>query len=195
MNKKLTTYIESLKVDTISKSRLVLLDQLAAYLKEHSHPKLNFICTHNSRRSHLAQVWAQTMAHYFGVTVHTYSGGTEATAFHPNAVAALERAGFRISEGMGENPRYELTFGPDQEPMICFSKTFDDPFNPKENFAAIMTCDEANEACPIVPGSEVKIPLSYVDPKMSDGTDEQEKTYDLRCREIATEMKYVFSSI
>jgi len=48
---------------------------------------LNFICTHNSRRSHIAQLWVQTAAHYFGIRgVETYSGGTEATEFNSRAV-------------------------------------------------------------------------------------------------------------
>jgi arsenate reductase (thioredoxin) len=171
-------------------------DYISKELKEHNSVKLNFICTHNSRRSHLAQIWTQTAAfHYEIVGVETFSGGTEATAFNPRAVAAIERAGFHVNSPVGKNPRYEVRIAEDTDPMYCFSKTFDDEMNPDNNFAAIMTCSDADENCPFVPGATYRKPVTYRDPKESDGTDHEKETYDERCRQIATEMFYMMSRV
>ena len=186
--------------DSIPEKRKELLREVANYidkeLRENNTVKLNFICTHNSRRSHLAQIWTQTAAAHYKVDgVQTFSGGTEATAFNPRAVAAVERAGFEVRNPGGENPEYEIEHAEDSEPMICFSKTFDDSANPKENFAAIMTCSDADENCPFVPGTSFRKAVTYRDPKESDGTDVEKETYDERCRQIGTEMFYMMSQV
>jgi len=185
---------------SISEERKQTLQEVAKYiskdLNEKDSVKLNFICTHNSRRSHLAQIWTQTASNYYEIEgVETYSGGTEATAFNPRAVAAIERAGFHVKNTVGENPRYEVKFSEDAEPMICFSKKFDDPVNPDKNFAAIMTCSDADENCPFVPGTSFRKAVTYRDPKESDGTDHEKETYDERCRQIGTEMFYMMSQV
>ena len=60
-------------------------------LKNQEIIALNFICTHNSRRSHLSQVWAQALAHHVGInTINCYSGGTEATALFPVVAETLK---------------------------------------------------------------------------------------------------------
>ncbi len=194
MNQKIKEYI-SLLDQPIDEPRKQVLEQLVTYIRESKNPQLNFICTHNSRRSHLSQIWAQVLAHHYGIEVSTFSGGTEATAFHPNAVAALRRAGLNIPEETEENPRYKVSFSEEKEPMICFSKTFDDSVNPSTNFAAVMTCSEADAGCPFVPGASLRIKLFYQDPKVADKTPKEAETYDARCAQIANEMKYIFSSI
>lgn len=193
----LQQYIDHLSpaIEQISHERKGVLQDVVGYVKSSKHPKLNFICTHNSRRSHLGQVWAQTAASFYGVDLNSYSGGTEATAFNPNAIAALKRAGFNISGSQGDNPQYEVRFSDDEAPMICFSKKYDEEPNPKKDFAAIMTCSEADLECPFIPGAAKRIKLLYEDPKVADGTSEQELKYDERCSQIATEMFYVFSQI
>jgi len=188
------------KFDSIPNDRKETLIEVAQYisdeLTEKGEVKLNFICTHNSRRSHLAQIWTQTAAtHYKIEGVETYSGGTEGTAFNPRAVAAIERAGFHVKNPVGENPRYEVNFSEDAEPMICFSKKFNDPENPSEHFGAIMTCSDANENCPFVPGTSFRKAVTYRDPKESDGTDREKVMYDERCRQIGTEMFYMISQV
>jgi arsenate reductase len=202
MYKKLEQYIEELKADfdSITSSRKEKLREVADYIRSKKesgeNAKLNFICTHNSRRSHLAQIWTQTAVYYYGIDdIETYSGGTEATAFNPRAVAAVERAGFKVKKPGSENPEYEVSFGEDTQPMICFSKKFDDEYNPAKNFAAIMTCSDADENCPFVPGAEFRIPITYRDPKKSDGTDIEQEVYDERCKQIASEMFYMMSQV
>lgn len=201
MYPKLKTYITELEsdFDSIPSERKNQLREVADYIRSKKESgetaKLNFICTHNSRRSHLAQIWTQTAAAYYGIeNVETYSGGTESTAFNPRAVAAIKRVGLEVKDPGGDNPRYEVSFSDDAEPMICFSKKFDDEFNPEKSFAAIMTCSDADENCPFVPGAEFRKPITYTDPKEADGTDREAEVYDVRCRQIATEMFYLLRS-
>lgn len=193
--------IKSLKPETISEERKATLQPLIEFVQEkvsnQQDIRINFICTHNSRRSHLSQVWAQTIAAYFNIkNVFCYSGGTEATALFPMAAQALKNSGFLIQElSEGQNPVYSIKYSENAHPVIGFSKKLDDDFNPKSGFAAIMTCDSANEACPFVPGAEKRIPITFEDPKAFDGTPQQAEKYNERSIQIATELFYVFSKI
>lgn len=198
----LEVYIESIskEVHLIPEKRKELLAKLASYIREKSangNPvALNFICTHNSRRSHLSQIWAATAVNYYGLdNISTYSGGTEATAFNPRAVAAMERAGFQIENPGGSNPHYRVSFSSNVTALECFSKTFDDPFNPKKGFAAIMTCSDADENCPFIPGVELRLPLTYNDPKEADDTPEETAKYDERVRQIGREVFYAMQLV
>lgn len=180
------------------KANLEILAEYARTRRAAGEPVLmTFICTHNSRRSHMGQLWAAVAAAHYGIDgVQTYSGGTEATAFNPRAVAALERAGFRIAPTTEPpNPRYQVRFSDAASPQECFSKKYDDPSNPQANFAAVMTCSEADEACPMVAGAALRVSLPYVDPKGSDGTPGETAAYDERAKQIATEMFYLFSKV
>lgn len=187
--------------DIIPPGRKKILHELTRFVQETVSAgrtvNLNFICTHNSRRSHLAQLWAQAAAfHYHIPSVKCFSGGTEATAFHPHAVAALQEAGFdiRVAKG-GNNPVYEVRFSDQQQPVKVFSKRYDDLSNPSGDFAAIMTCSHADDNCPFVPGATKRIAITYEDPKLSDGTPRQSEVYAERVREIGREMLYAFSQI
>lgn len=187
-------------IDAIPQARKELLGRAAGYvssrLAEGQDALLTFICTHNSRRSQMGQLWAAAAAAHFGIDgVRTYSGGTEVTAFNPRAVAALERAGFAVENPGGDNPHYLVTFSRSGPVVECFSKTYDDPFNPSEAFAAIMTCSEADAACPVVLGAAVRAPLRYEDPKVADGTPSETRAYDGRSLQIATEMLYLFLQV
>lgn len=196
---KIEASIQTLDVSSIPNDRKVILNPLTAYIKnklENEQPiALNFICTHNSRRSHLSQVWAQTLAHYVGIkSISCYSGGTEATAMFPMAVETLRNSGFEINKlSEGENPVYSIKYAVNAHPIIGFSKTFDDPFNPKSGFGAIMTCSSADEACPFVGGSDGRFSITYEDPKAFDNSLEQAKKYQERSMQIATELLYVFT--
>jgi arsenate reductase len=193
--------IRALNIDSITVERRAILQPLIDFIQSkaslNKEIRINFICTHNSRRSHLSQVWAQTMAHYFDIkNVFCYSGGTEATALFPMAAETLRNSGFQIKTlSKNENPVYSIKYANNQHPIIGFSKKLDDDFNPKSEFAAIMTCDSANEACPFVPGAEKRIPITFEDPKAFDHTPQQAEKYKERSLQIATELFYVFSQI
>lgn len=199
--KMLNDFISNLDTASITSEREQILSPLVMYVQEKVNNResirLNFICTHNSRRSHLSQIWAQTMAHYFGIkNISCYSGGTEATALFPMVASTLANTGFEVQMlSEGKNPVYGIKFSENEHPVICFSKRMDDDFNPKSDFAAIMTCSQADEGCPFVPGAEKRIPITYNDPKAFDDTPQQAEKYSERSKQIATEMFYVFSQI
>lgn len=184
----------------ISSERKLILENLALYIQQKTDTQtpvqLDYICTHNSRRSHLGQVWAAVAANYFGVPgVTTFSGGTEATALNANVIQALESAGFHIDKTTEtENPVYNIFFD-EHHYSTCFSKKFDDEINPKNNFAAVMTCSDADENCPVIPGCDIRIGTTYNDPKAYDNSPLQNEKYTERSNQIAMECLYVFSKI
>lgn len=201
MNKDILRTIESISKDSIAEERKALLEPLTGYIRKKIEAgqtiRLNFICTHNSRRSHLSQVWAQTMAHYFGIKdVFCYSGGTEATAMFPKVAETLAGQGFSVQKlGEMDNPVYAIKYAENEAPVICFSKEYSSEFNPKKEFGAIMTCNNADQGCPLVIGAEARFPIKYDDPKSSDGTPQQLQIYLERSLQIAAEMFHVFSQI
>lgn len=197
----LENQIQGFSENSISSERKGILQPLIDYIQSkidtNQDVKLNFICTHNSRRSHLSQIWAQTMAFHFGIkNVQCFSGGTEATVMFPKVAETLKIHGFSIEKlSIETNPVYSIKFADNEHPVIGFSKVFDAEFNPKSGFAAIMTCSQADEGCPFIAGAEKRFPIRYEDPKVFDATDLQTEKYSERSIEIATEMKYVFSQL
>jgi arsenate reductase len=193
--------ISELDINNISDARKEVLEPLIDFVQEkidtEKQVNINFICTHNSRRSHLTQIWAQTLAVYYNIkNVKTYSGGTEATAMFPKVADTLRNSGFKIQEiSEGTNPVYAIKFDDNLHPIIGFSKKYDNEFNPVLEFAAIMTCSNADVGCPFIAGAEKRIPIKYEDPKLFDETDKQAEKYQERSLQIATEMLYVFSKI
>jgi arsenate reductase (thioredoxin) len=193
--------IKSLDFKSIPEERKIILEPLIDFIQDKTNNnqeiRLNLICTHNSRRSHLSQVWAQTAAaHYTIKNVFCYSGGTEATALFPMAAKTLIKQGFQIETiAEGINPVYAIKYAENSHPIIGFSKTFDDVFNPQSEFAAILTCSSADQGCPFISGAEKRIPITYEDPKAFDNTSQQAEKYEERSFQIATEMFYVFSQI
>lgn len=198
---KIKSLINTLNIKSIPKERQAILQPLIDFIQQKQNKqqdiKLNFICTHNSRRSHLSQVWAQVMACYFNIkNVFCYSGGTEATALFPMIAETLENSGFKINiTSKGNNPVYAISYSDSEPPIIGFSKIYDDAFNPQSGFAAIMTCSQADAGCPFISGAETRIPITYEDPKAFDDTPLQKAKYQERSIQIATELYYVFSQI
>ncbi|MFT6054467.1 MAG: arsenate reductase [Roseivirga sp.] len=195
----LSNYIEQLEIERISEEREQVLQPLIDYIgskrNENLPIQLNFICTHNSRRSQWSQIWAKAISEYFGIATDCFSGGVETTAFNENAVNALKEAGFQVKQKGQENPVYSITYADASGTIEMFSKQFDDKTNPRSDFAAIMTCSHADENCPVIPGAAIRIPIRYDDPKAFDGTPLMAAKYLERCKEIATEMYFVFSQI
>jgi arsenate reductase (thioredoxin) len=203
MLQNLNNYIAAVttEFDQIADDRKTILAKIATFVAQKQKvgetANLILICTHNSRRSHLSQVWTQVAAHYYGFkNVFGYSGGTEATALFPSAAKALAKAGLQVT-GLsdGKNPVYSIKYAENEPAIICFSKTYEDAFNPQSGFAAIMTCNHADANCPFIPTAEQRISLPFNDPKAFDGTAQQEEKYDERCRDIARELLYAFSLV
>lgn len=190
------------RFDVIPNDRKDELAKVADYIRERlskSKPaKLTFICTHNSRRSHISQIWAQVAAEFFGLDgVKTYSGGTEATALNPRAVAAMQRCGLKIvaDDLTAANPRYSVTTSESSTPQVCFSKAYGDPPNPSKGYCAVMTCSQADDACPLVMGCDLRMPIRYEDPKVADDTEFEAQRYDERSAQICSEMLYMMSLV
>lgn len=183
----------------IPSSRKVLLTEIIDYIKSkidnNQEINLNFICTHNSRRSQLSQVWAKVASVYYGIEINSYSGGVEVTAFNERAIDSLVRSGFSVLFENSINPKYEISYAENENSIIAFSKLFDDDFNKADYFAAIMTCSDADENCPYIPKAEKRIALRYDDPKSYDDTPIESEKYDERSLQIASEIFYVFSQI
>lgn len=203
MKSKIKNYLDELatRFDTIPDERKEILQLISTYIRskrEQDQPiNLVYICTHNSRRSHLGQIWAKVASDYYNIQqVNTYSGGTEATAFNINAISALQRVGFNVQKTTdSENPIYHVYHSDGGEPSVCFSKVYDHPENPSSAFSAIMTCSDAEENCPFIPGVELRVGTTYDDPKAFDNTVFQDDKYDERCRQIALETLYAFSMV
>ena len=198
---EITAVINTFNFESISAERKNILQPLVDYIQtkatNQQEIRLNLICTHNSRRSHLSQVWAQTAAAYYDIkNVFCYSGGTEATAMFPMVSKTLTKQGFEIKTiAEGSNPVYSIKYAANEHPVIGFSKTYDDSFNPQDEFAAIMTCSQADGGCPFIAGAEKRIPITFEDPKAFDNTPQQAEKYEERSLQIAAEMFYVFSQI
>lgn len=201
MFSKIQENIKVISETSISNERKVVLQSLIDFIQAkidvNEEIFLNFVCTHNSRRSHLSQIWAQTMAFHFKIqNVFCYSGGTEATAMFPKVAETLVIQGFQIQQlSETKNPVYAVKYDENAHPIICFSKKYNDAFNPISKFTAIMTCSSADQGCPFIAGAEKRIPIQYEDPKAFDGTDLMSEKYAERSLEIASEMYYVFSQI
>ena len=188
--------------DSIPSERKQQLRAVADYVRQHlnagAKARLTFICTHNSRRSHLSQIWAKIAAEHCGLgDVETFSGGTEATAFNPRAVDSLQRSGLQIKteDGSASNPRYLVRYDENTPPLVCFSKVYDEAPNPNSKYCAIMTCSQADEACPVVPGCELRAPIRYEDPKAADDTPAEAATYDERSAQICREMLFLMRCV
>ena len=202
MNTILTKYINGLvsEYDLIDEKRKSDLKLLADYVSNklsEGPVSLIFICTHNSRRSHISQIWAQIAVYQNDhANITTYSGGTEATAFNPRAVRAMQDAGIDIIQhDTSSNPKYQITYADDAAAITAFSKKYSDTFNPQKDYCAVMTCTDADEACPVVIGADERISLPYIDPKRADDTAQETEEYAKRCRQIAREMLYAFSLV
>ena len=193
--------ISSFNVESIPKERKetlqLLIDFIQSKVDSNQEIRINFICTHNSRRSHLSQIWAQTLAYHFNIKrVYCYSGGTEATALFPMVANTLQNSGFKVRKlSEGNNPIYSIKYAANEHPVIGFSKKLDNEFNPQSKFVAIMTCSQADGGCPFIAGAEKRIPITYEDPKAFDGSSQQAEKYNERSLQIATELFYVFSQI
>ena len=203
ISKKLDDFICEIVADfeSIPRERKQLLELVSNFitqeLKDKGIARVIFICTHNSRRSHMAQIWAQVAASYYGLeSIETFSGGTTATAFFPRAVEAIKRAGLEISpEKQESNPVYRVKYSADKPEIEVFSKKFDSNFNPDEDFCAILTCSDADAKCPFIPGASKRVPIIYEDPKAYDRTEKEEQAYTERSQQIAGEMFYMMGQV
>lgn len=190
--------LPEIKIPTERQKKLNLLTKyIFNKIATQQTANLIFICTHNSRRSHLAQIWAQTFAYYFKIPqVYCYSGGTEVSAISPLILQTLTASGFQSQQlSTAKNSLFALKYSQNDLPILAFSKQYDAFYNPQSAFCAIMTCSQADEGCPLVAGAEKRIALTYEDPKIFDNTAIEKQKYEERNLQIAAELYFVFSQI
>ncbi|MEQ6122917.1 hypothetical protein AAON49_01785 [Pseudotenacibaculum sp. MALMAid0570] len=174
-----------------------IADKIAeVYQSSNQNVSVNFICTHNSRRSQLGQVWTYFASKYFDLNINAYSGGTEVTAFHRNTVQTLKQTGFifNVKEFSHQNPVYEIYFDKAQDCILGFSKIFDNPTN-KAPYIAVTTCNSADENCPFIAEAIHRFHLPYTDPKYADNTLEQDDAYLKTNKEVASEIYFIFDRV
>lgn len=194
------SFFEKGSKTVIEKSRKELLisiaEELTRLIKERGEININFICTHNSRRSQIAQTWGFFAGHFFQLPINSFSGGTEATAFFRNSVKTLKEVGFNfhVKDFSHQNPAYEVSEESINRKFIAFSKTYDDPIN-ESPFVAITTCDHADENCPFIPEAIQRFHLPYIDPKHADGTEKQDQAYMFTNKTIANEIYFLFKTV
>ena len=158
---------------------------------------INFICTHNSRRSIFSQIWAKVFSDYYGLQkINTFSGGTESTFIPQNVIKTLRLHGFITNRlNQKQNSNYQIIYSLNKNNILIFSKKYTNNLNPSKKFIAVMTCSSAKENCPFISGSEKIISLSYDDPKKYDNLNEPIKMYLNVSNQIATDMNFVFSNL
>ncbi len=201
MTKKLTETIKLLEKQPISNERKIILTNFAKHLqskiKADEIVNVIFICTHNSRRSILGQVWFQTLSSYFGFkNMFSYSGGTESTKIAEPIIETLKNQGFDIDIiAQTDNSIYAIKYDENSPAIIGFSKEFSHSFNPQSDFTAIMVCSDADKNCPFIETANKQIAITYEDPKLFDNTEKQDKKYSERSLEIGSELFFVFSKL
>jgi len=186
--------IDDSRRDDIKKIAEYIIGQIT----EKRRASLLFVCTHNSRRSQLAQVWIKIATVFYGVNdIASFSGGTEVSGVNIRVIRSLERAGVTINcpdPGL-TNPVYNVMGDELNGAMKLFSKLYDDPANPDTGFCAVMVCSDADEACPVVAGADMRTAIPYSDPGYSDDSPSETEIYDATCRTIAREMFFTVSLI
>ena len=113
-NPRLLITIKTVISHEIAASRKPILNELVKYINSKRASKsevyLNFICTHNSRRSQFCQIWAETASAYYNKKVYCFSGGLEITEFNINAVNTIKKSGFDVIKSGSKNPTYDLYY-------------------------------------------------------------------------------------
>lgn len=200
MFEPIRTLLEKFKADGVEASERC--EQIAASarflaerLLQNKVADAMFVCTHNSRRSQFAHVWASVCASHFGLDgVRCYSGGTEVTACNERTVASLQRFGFEVEKtGDDANPVYLVRYSDNVAPVECSSKLYTAPG--LHDFAAMMCCADVDEKCPLVQGAAIRIAWHYDDPKSADDTDQEAARYDERSLQIGSDMFHVMSEV
>ncbi len=114
----------------------------------------------------------------------------------PKVAETLTNQGFVILNLSDfPNPVFGVKYDQNEHPIICFSKEYNHAFNPQTGYAAIVTCNSADEACPVVLGADARFPIKYDDPKAFDGADLMDAKYAERSLQIGEEMAYVFGNV
>jgi arsenate reductase len=116
-----------------------------------SKTKVLFLCTGNSARSQMAEVFLKK---HGGDRYDAYSAGTEPKGINPHTERVMEEIGVRLGGQYSKHVREYMG---------------------KMHFAYVITlCDEAEKSCPtIFPGIGQRLHWSFEDPAGSGGSDDE----------------------
>jgi arsenate reductase len=115
----------------------------------HDRRRVLFVCTHNSARSQMAEGLLRAWA---GDRFDASSAGTVATRLRPEAVAVMRELGIDISQQ--------------------HSKTLDAVVGQYWD-VVVTVCDQAREACPVIPGARQTLHWSLDDPSAVEGNERE----------------------
>jgi len=127
-----------------------------------------FVCTHNSARSQMAEGMLRAWG---GDRFEALSAGTEATRVRPEAIRVMDEIGIDISG---------------QE-----SKTLE-PFMGEAFSWLITVCDQAREACPVIPGVAQQAHWSIDDPSAVEGDEEARLDAFRTARDVLRDRIHIF---
>jgi len=191
---RIKEFILKLNTNKIQGGRIEILNKIAKDINKNQdlnhYPDLLFVCTHNSRRSQFAEIWAKTIAFIYNKKINIFSAGITEENFNWRAINVLQKIGFSITN----DSKYHVEFSKNHKPIKMYSKTIDH-INSENPLIAVMICAEANADCPNVNTAIKKRLLSYLDPKKWDNTKLEKIKYLETCTMIATEISYLFSKI
>ena len=195
VHENIKEFILKLNENSISKKRLKILDKIINELNKNTlknnYPKIIFICTHNSRRSQLAEIWSHTFSFIFKKKNKIFSAGTSKEEFNIRAINVLEKIGFKIKE---EGKKYIFNFSENCNSIHMYSKDISE-LNLKNHFITIMTCADSDKNCPAIPNALARILLSYKDPKSFDNSKQETNKYIATSKKIALELFYLFKNL
>ena len=121
--------------------------------------KVIFICTGNACRSQMAEGF---LKHYKSNQYKVYSAGTNPTKVHPAAIKVMSELNINISNHTSDHMN---------------------DFLDKKIDIVITVCDDANQKCPIFPGSQKSIHWSIEDPFINWSDDENLLDPYRKCRD------------
>jgi arsenate reductase len=123
-------------------------------------PRVLFLCSGNSCRSHMAEGWLRRLA---GDRYESLSAGAKPAGYvHPLAVKAMAEVDVDISQHR--------------------SKSIDE-FNGQTLDVLITVCDNARESCPTFAGAKRMLHWSFDDPAHAAGNEEEKMSVFRRVRD------------
>tara|TARA_B100001079_G_scaffold142196_1_gene121790 strand:+ start:344 stop:916 length:573 start_codon:yes stop_codon:yes gene_type:complete len=143
-----------------------------------------FLCTHNSRRSQLCQVWGSILSKIYNIDLKFNSAGTEKTEVHKTIFYCFSNVGIEIKDS-------KIFYG--DLSLSLHSKVLEEIQSDK--FISIMTCSDAEKSCPSDSRSIRNISMIYQDPKIFDDTEKEREEYSKTSKLIAEELNYIIKNL
>lgn len=125
------------------------IDRYPAPMSDPSPQRVLFLCTHHSARSQMAEGLLRATE---GNRFAAFSAGTRATRVRPEAIEAMREIGIDI----GSQTSKDLS-----------------SFKAADFDWLITVCDQAREACPVMPGVANQLHWSISDPAEVEGSSEE----------------------